>query len=452
MNIQRKLEFLKRECKQKGIEVSVTAEGFSIRIPEQGFERTYHEKLRGNKLTKTQYVMGLREWNLKKRFPDGDVPKHLQYMLNLESPMLCLQFNRMDEKWRKSVWGDEDWLAERKINGIRMVIIYSKEEGIHFYSRNISLLDYFPIEYKNIWIPNFDPEKLEQVGVTEFILDSELLCPVAKVDTTIKTLSKSKGVVTDSNLTATAAILQLNDSDALEIQQTQGFQFDFFGFHVLSLNNNDMRKLPWYQMNQVMQVLRDRIVFAGISIKDVDRVFGQDKLVFHESILAEGGEGTVLKRKDSTYIPSESRLHRMWVKCKRMASESMLGGDGLGDSIDGFVTGFKPGNKGTANEKLVGAIIVSVLLNKSDGSQVQHEIAHVSGITSDMRNSISALDKDGNPKLKDEYYNKVAEVDGNWISAKSHRLVHPRFVRFREDKSPDQCVMDEEALLGAIIK
>ena len=453
MGIQRRLGQLESECKKKGIAVTVTKSGFSIKIPSQGFDREYPVKLRGNKLTKNQYILGLREWSLKKKFPDGNLPKHLKYIISMDSPMLCLQFNKMDEKWQQSVWKDDNWLAEVKVNGVRIIIVYSKEEGIHFYSRNISLKDYLPIEYKNIWIPNFDPAKLEAVGITECVLDTEVLCPVARVNTTIEKLSKSVGVITDSNLSATAALLAQNDRDSLMIQQDQNLQLDFFGFHVLSLNQNDIRKLPWHQMTQVMHVVRDRFVHAGFPVRDIGRAFGEEKRKFHENILNCGGEGTVLKRKDSTYIPSESRLHRMWVKCKRMASETLNGtGEGLGDSIDGFISGFKPGNKGTANEKLVGALIVSVYLNKEDGTQEQHEIAHVSGITSDLRESLTSLNKAGEPVLNKKYYNQVVTVDGNWISTRSKRLMHPRFVCFRPDRSPETCVMDETTLNRMIIK
>lgn len=458
MAVQRTLAQLEKECEKKGIKVEVTETGYKISLgslPSQtSLAHEFGKKLRGKKLGKDEFIHGLRLWNLISRypaFPEG-CPKHLLYILSLDSPMLCFRFKEMDPEWQTGVWTDPNWIAEDKINGVRMIVIYSKEEGMHFYSRNISVRDYIPVEYDNIWTPEFSPEKLDAAGIQNFVMDSEIRCPVTKVDTTIKQLS-SGGVITETNLQATAALLALNKEDSLMIQKAQDIRLEFNPIHLLSINGKTLLSSPWSDMNKIFEYFMEKLTESGFNpLAKIRRAYGADKKAFYDGIIAAGGEGIVLKRLDSTYVATESRHHKLWVKCKRMASASLEAAGGLGDTIDGYVSGFIPGNEGTGFEHMVGALIVSVILNKVDGSQVQHEIGHIPNFTLEQRQMFTGVNPDGTPFLKPEFYNKTVELDGNWISARSLRLMHPRFVRFREDKSPSQCVMEESTLLKMVVK
>lgn len=158
----------------------------------------------------------------------------------------------------------------------------------------------------------------------------------------------------------------------------------------------------------------------------------------------------ILKRIDSPYTPTSSRAHRDWVKVKRSFSES-LEMQGLADTIDGFITGFEPGSKDKANANLVGTLIISTYLRDDEGNITTHEIAHVSSISDDLRKEITTYDEEGNPILKQDYYNKVVEVDGQCISARAKRLRHAVLVRFRPDRSSDTCILDESSLRALIL-
>ena len=337
-----------------------------------------------------------------------------------------------------------------KINGCRMIIIYSKEEGLHFYSRNISVKDYLPVEYKNIWLPDFNQNTLQTLDIDSFVIDTEIRCPEAVIDTTVRSLvdHPSGGVVTETNLAATTALLSLNDEESLAMQKSKGIKLEFTSFHLLELNGSSFFDMPWKKMHQVLDVLVGKLKSAGLNIVLVETAEGSKKEYF-DKIIAEGGEGIVLKHVDSVYKATMSRHHKLWIKVKRTATESVLAA-GFGDTIDGFVTGFIKGKDGTGFENLVGALIVSVNLNKIDGSEVVHELARVPNLSLEMRNKITVIE-DGKVKLRPEYYNKVAEIDGNWVSSRSLRLVHPRFIRFREDKSLDQCCLDEATLRSLVI-
>jgi ATP-dependent DNA ligase len=330
------------------------------------------------------------------------------------------------------------------------LITYTPQAGIHFYSRNNSVITYLPIDYADtVWLPRFSPTLLEQYGITDFIVDGEILCPEAKVNTSISGKLNS-GTVTEASLNATSALLAISPEDSVRIQREQNIEFKFHLFHILSLNGTPYSECPWEQMDEVLKELVNRLKNCGLNVTEV-RSARNDKKQFYQDIVRVGGEGIVFKNIKEHYYPTESRYHKAWIKCKRLASET-LAADGNGDTIDGFVSGFLPGKEGTINEKRVGTLIFSVFLKKANGEYYEHEIAHVSGLTDEERNSMTDFDVLGNPILNESWYNRVGEIDGQWVSAKNKRLMHSRLVRFRDDKGKDQCVMEQSTLNRMIIE
>ena len=91
----------------------------------------------------------------------------------------------------------------------------------------------------------------------------------------------------------------------------------------------------------------------------------------------------------------------------------------LGDTIDAFITGFKEGTLGTANEGKVGALEFSVYLTDDNDNYllnefnepVVHHIATISGISDELRNLATVRDANGQVKLNPNFYGKVATVD-----------------------------------------
>lgn len=117
-------------------------------------------------------------------------------------------------------------------------------------------------------------------------------------------------------------------------------------------------------------------------------------------------EGWVLKQKN----------YEGWYKVKPTST------------IDCVVTGFKDGNGKYLG--LVGALKVSAWINGEF-----KEIASVGGMDDDTRYDID--------EKKD--LNRVVEVKYQEIG-NGDRLIHPRFVRWRDDKPADQCRYDGEEL------
>jgi ATP-dependent DNA ligase len=429
MSITRRLDELISECSRRG-----------IAIPPSD-----------KKLKRRDYVKILGDDFLKKKYPDGNPPEHLQFVRSMESPMLCFRYDELKPEMKDELWKDNnDWVATDKINGCRCLITYTPQEGIHFYSRNSSVITYLPIDYaETVWLPRFNSTLLEQYGITDFIVDGEILCPESKVNTNISGKLNS-GTVTEASLNATSALLAIAPEDSVRIQKDQNVEFKFHLFHILSLNKTPYSECPWEQMDEVLKELINRLKNCGLNVVEVKSA-RNNKKQFYQDIVKVGGEGIVFKNIKEHYYSTESRYHKAWIKCKRLASET-LAADGNGDTIDGFVSGFLPGKEGTINEKRVGTLIFSVFIKKSNGEYYEHEIAHVSGLTDEERNSMTDFDVLGNPILNESWYNRVGEIDGQWVSAKNKRLMHSRLVRFRDDKGKDQCVMEQSTLNRMIIE
>ena len=69
----------------------------------------------------------------------------------------------------------------------------------------------------------------------------------------------------------------------------------------------------------------------------------------------EGEEGAVFHFLDSYYNTGENRKKDVFVKLKRTVGDSAKQ-KGIGDTIDGWVSGYKLGTVGTSNEGLVSAL------------------------------------------------------------------------------------------------
>lgn len=95
-------------------------------------------------------------------------------------------------------------------------------------------------------------------------------------------------------------------------------------------------------------------------------------------------------------------------------------------TIDLVVTGTKDG-KGK-NLGLVGSLLCSL----ADG----REVANVSGMTDEERVDMSMLDED-------ELIGKVVEVKYQYVGD-GGRLRHPVFVRFRDDKTAEECTAEQD--------
>ena len=327
-------------------------------------------------------------------------------------------------------------------DGVRILNFFLGEEKYNAYSRNNSTKDFLPISYKeNICLDDVDFSKITDT----FILDSECIC----INPRISTVLGRKGVITETQLQAVTALLSMNTIDSIRIQREEKCPLLFKTFDCIYYNGEWLIDRPLIERRNYLKKALQQLQLAGFRAQ-LPKSNISNKKAFYQAIIKENGEGIVLKRIDSPYTPTSSRAHRDWVKVKRSFSES-LEMQGLADTIDGFITGFEPGSKDKANANLVGTLIISTYLRDDEGNITTHEIAHVSSISDDLRKEITTYDEEGNPILKQDYYNKVVEVDGQCISARAKRLRHAVLVRFRPDRSSDTCILDESSLNALVL-
>lgn len=466
MSMTRRLDQLQAECQKLGLTPVASRKG-------------------GTKFSKEDCIDCLADHFLSKQFPGVDIaahralwkqgkisplspvvadnspiPWHLQFMLSIESPMLCYrvgeypcikkQWKGTDAEWQAKqdeLWTDPDVVAQEKENGVRLISFWRRGEGWHHYSRNISVRDYLPVEYDNIWLGNFDESKIP-ADLQSLVLDSELVSPQAKVNTVRDVLAK-KGVVTETILAAVTALLSMNTKDSLWLQESQDIRLEFHSFHLLMANDNWLLDKALGSVLPLLDAVRVRLQAAGFNIVELP-IIREAKKAFYQGIVNKGGEGVILKRLSKGYHPTESRHHMAWIKVKRSVKEHIQN-LGLGDAVDAFVVGWEPGDKGNAYENLVGDLLLAVWLKKTDGSTVQHTIAKISNFELVERQRMTIPGSDGKPTLDPAYMGRVMEVEGQCVSARERRLVHPRMLGWRPDRSPETCVFDEAVLESLIL-
>ena len=242
---------------------------------------------------------------------------------------------------------------------------------------------------------------------------------------------------------AVMALLSMNSEDSIRIQREQHVQLNFYTFDCLWYDGEWLLDKPLKERRkyliQAIQELREAGFRAGLPKSSL-----KDKKGLYNQIIENGGEGIILKNLESPYHPFTTRSHRNWVKVKRSMSETLKNA-GF-DYTDAFITGYELASEDKANAGYVGTLIFSVyLLDKNGEIKGLHEIAKISGLTQEMREEITDF-IDGEPKLKEEYYGQVWEIDGQAISARSKRFRHAVLVRPRPDRSSDTCQMSEELL------
>lgn len=415
----RTLGQLKQECKNLGLEV----------------------KIAGKKEQKQDYILALREHYLKTNYTK--VPKALELMLQVESLMLCQQYKVLKPEEQADIWNSKHWFLEEKEDGNRMAIVYTPEEGFDFFSRNNSVTDFLPISYKeNIYTEDLDLSQLKN----SFILDAEVI----STDPNINTLMANKyGCITETQLQAVTALLALEPSESIRIQKESGYPLQFKIFDCLYYDGEWIKHKPLIERRKFMKEGLQQLQAAGLNCKMPESNISNKK-AFHEMIIKRGGEGTIAKNLYSPYIDSSSRRRDGWVKIKRTMSES-LQMEGLGDTLDGWISGFEPADEDKSWAGLVGALEISLYVKDAEGNLREHMIAKVANIPMDLRKQMTEYDENNQPILKKEFYGRTVEIDGQAVSAREKRLKHAILLGFRPDKNADDCIIEEEFLNSMIL-
>ena len=309
------------------------------------------------------------------------------------------------------------------VHNSRSILIYDAERHeFDFFSRHNSVSDFLPISYKDTILVHGNYR-----GDTSFVLDCEVISTNANV-TTKKTCT--------SQLNSTSAILALDPVQSREIQKNNPLLFVVFD---CLYNGVDIRSLPWKDRHVHAEKLAKALSDAGFMCK-INPYVLENKKEFYENLIKQGAEGCVFKRTDAPYSSTTSRTDDM-VKLKRTVACD------LASDIDAWVSGFTEATTGKAKENYIGGLIFSCKVKLKNGETVIREIGRVAGIPQDLRVEMTDYDANGNPKLKQSYYGRVATISGQDISGVNKRLTHCVLKAWRYDKDPSGCeVLSEEEL------
>lgn len=170
-------------------------------------------------------------------------------------------------------------------------------------------------------------------------------------------------------------------------------------FDVIRLAGEDLRAKPWRERRLILDGLFAAFKFDHVRLSPWAPASQQT----HESFLALGLEGSVLKRMDSRYVNGRSNA---WLKIKPQTT------------CEAKVTGFKPGRKGSRWDGKVGAFKIELLDNSAEttvkcGTDERHE------------------DATANPH---NWLGKVIEIKHHGIQS-SGVPRHPQFLRVRADRA-----------------
>ena len=393
-------------------------------------------KQAGNKLRKDDYVRALRNHFLLEKYGSIDnIPWSMKFMLSIECLQLCRRIQTLKESDQQKVWESDDWIAEEKLDGNRMVICWDADEKqFHFFSRNNSMVDYLPQDYKDtiyITADNFDYDK-------SFVLDAEVISTSPNIET--------NDTQCLTQLQSTSALLALNPDDSIAIQRNDPLKF--IVFDCLYHDESYMDK-PWIERHKQTESLCNKLKEYNFNCElnpviENTEYNKNKKREFFDELIDNQKEGIVLKNKYAKYHATSSRTIDC-VKVKRSTSDSLT------NDIDAFITDYVVGNDDTRNENMVVGFIFSVRLEKEDGNIVNHKIAVCSNISDCIKEDATVIDDNGNVSLNNDYYFRVATLKGQNISARNMRLTHAVIDTWRMDKSADGCEILKESELKKLI-
>lgn len=436
---QRKLEELLEECKALGLNPIPTKN----KKTATGYDKIF---------SKDDCINCLRQHYIEVRKSEGTYTKSLDWMLKNDfQPMLCLQINHT--KREKEIWEGKNWFLQEKIDGNRQLIFYNKGEGFDFYSRNISVTDYMPVNYKaNINVGSVDYSKITH----DFIIDSEVV-PVSVPD---QEVIKRNGLIADTQLSLVSSLMALNPEASIRAQEE--IPLKFVVFDIIEIDGKDLKELPLKERQQYLNVVYKELKEAGFKCEQpINNI--QLKLSpkdFYAKMLREGKEGAVAKDVNAKYFATSSRSHDSWVKIKRSLSQALELG-GMSSDLDVYISGFVNKKDSSWSDKRVGAFEFSVYLTDDfdnylldeDGNPISHVIGHAGNVTMEKAMEMSEPDpaNPGYMKLKQEYYGTVWTIDAQDISSKAMSSTHCRIISERPDKSMDQCRLRKSFLESQVL-
>ena len=437
-----------------------------------------------------------------------------KYVQSLSTPMLCRHLKEEVKNFKKVPLPAESeaYVAEKKMNGFRCIACYSPETGFEFFSRRESSLDYLNGNFtdKFLFIKNgviTEPSDYKGKFNYRFVIDGELLVNNSEKDAETMEVSIEDYIQGVLGSGATRARAFQKDGHTLEmtvfdvlyfekapkipcewtpkyeygereltlediqwVEQHYSKYLESAGFDtgtgkvkvkakklyqfLCSLKDSykyDIRRYPFYKRRELRRIITKFLQGNNLPFKEVpsEDVF---KTSFTDTILREGGEGSILKNLYAPYISGmrTCRSHRAALKVKQ-SIENMLDGDGsVMEDFDVFITGANP-PKSDRITNMIGSLSCSVYIRDNEGNIREHEIANVSGISHEWKKRLAIVNPEtGKIELNPEFKDKVIAINGLALTGSNLKFQHATLknkgkLEFKA-KNPTECTWDESAL------
>ncbi len=305
---------------------------------------------------------------------------------------------------RDRPFSDPAWLFELKLDGYRL-LAEAGSRAPHLFSRNGNdLSSSFPEVSRAV----------AGLPVSQFVLDGEV---VALDETGRPSFQRLQ--------------LRAKLSRALDIRRAAvANPVTFFAFDLLAFEDFDVRPLP---LTVRKALLRKLLPPAGL-IRFLDHFVG-DGEVLYEQVQKLGLEGIIAKRADSTYRPGRSAS---WLKIRTRLSDDFV--------VVGFTT--PKGGRTGLGALLLGQYVDGDLIysGRAGSGFTGAQLAEVRAQLDEIRRPTPSC---GGPIPKEKGITwteprLVCEVEfTEWTE--EGLLRQPVFLRFRDDKRPEECVRGGEA-------
>lgn len=341
----------------------------------------------------------------------------------------------------QNLWTNPMWVAERKYDGSRYLI--RKENGkVSIVSRQPSKETGLPVD-KTDRVPHLAELFAERLP-DGTVIDGE--------------------IITHENCESheVTSIMGSNADVAIEKQEERGY-VQYVMFDILFWRGKDLTGFKYYERRKALETIFKNNLSPSPYLL-LAPVYQQNKEQVYEQIVAQGGEGVVLKNILSTYEISldPKRIKKpknVWVKVKKYKTFDVVIMD-FTDSTKEYSGKDKDTWQyweGQNGDLLYKENRLSTVLEEQgyipvtkpyffgwigavgfgqykDGELIR--IGQTSGISDDVKQFMT--------DNKEQLIGKVIEVGAMRQNKKTGALVHPRFLRFREDKIAEQCILGEE--------
>ena len=246
----------------------------------------------GGRASKEPYIAALRDYHWRKHHSDEPLPPQV-------APMLLGDWADLDHEESESIEQDQHtWCVQEKMDGVR-ALLHVEPGGIRLTGQSVSEVTYRLSEFQaNVphLADGFD-------RLTGTILDGELVCPTAEIDT--------GATLTAHRLQAAVAILATSPENARLTQDRHRAHLRFHAFDILADRGQEVSGLP---LSERLERLHQAFQMADNPNLEFVPTFIIAKPAVHHRVIEAGGEGSVWKKLDQPYEPGKRVCH--WLKRK----------------------------------------------------------------------------------------------------------------------------------------